>query len=158
MPVPQKKKVEPIRMPKIGKPGYRVTKMRDPTTNQRSLLFQIEYPKIDENFQPRHRFMSSFEQRIEPRDKNWQYLLFAAPPYDTIAFKIPNLEVEKDPESKTGYKIYWNWDRDKLVYTVRLFVFRFDCVIVRSGYLTVVVPSYVQEPTSCRKDARRGGS
>jgi len=120
--VPQqsKKKLQPIKMPKIGRPGYKVTKLRDAITNQRSLVFQIEYPKIEDGIQPRYRFMSSFEQRVEVRDKNYQYLLFAAPPYETIAFKIPNLEIEKDTESKTGYKIYWSWDAARLDYTFQV--------------------------------------
>lgn len=37
---------------------------------------------------PRHRFMSAYEQRIEPPDRRWQYLLMAAEPYETIAFKV----------------------------------------------------------------------
>jgi hypothetical protein len=49
---------------KIGRPGYRVTKQFDPETKQRSLLFQIEYPEIEDNTKPRHRFMSSYEQVI----------------------------------------------------------------------------------------------
>ena len=41
--------------------------------------------------QPRHRFMSAYEQKVDtPPDKNYQYLLFACEPYETIAFKIPN--------------------------------------------------------------------
>ena len=31
--------------------------------------------------------MSAYEQRVEPPDRQWQYLLFAAEPYETIAFK-----------------------------------------------------------------------
>ena len=35
-----------------------------------SLLFEIDYPEIDEGVQPRHRFMSAFEQRVRtaPRE------------------------------------------------------------------------------------------
>ena len=30
--------------------------------------------------------------KVEPPDRKWQYLLFAAEPYETIAFKVdPNL-------------------------------------------------------------------
>ena len=29
---------------KIGRPGYRVTKQKDPEAGQQSLLFQIDYP------------------------------------------------------------------------------------------------------------------
>jgi splicing factor 3A subunit 2 len=70
---------------KIGRPGYKVTKQRDPDSKQQSLLFQIDYPEIVDNLIPRHRFMSAYEQHIEPPDKKWQYLLFAAEPYETIA-------------------------------------------------------------------------
>ena len=37
--------------------------------------------------------MSAYEQRIEPPDKSWQYLLFAAEPYETIAFKVCFLKI-----------------------------------------------------------------
>lgn len=39
--------------------------------------------------------MSSYEQRKEPWDKHYQYLLFAAEPYEVIAFKVPTLEVDR---------------------------------------------------------------
>lgn len=60
------------------------------------MLFNVEYPEIVEGLQPRYRFMSAYEQRKEAPDKDWQYLLFAAEPYETIAFKIPNWDVDKD--------------------------------------------------------------
>jgi splicing factor 3A subunit 2 len=50
--------------------------------------FQIEYPEIEDGTKPRHRFMSSYEQRVQPWDKLYQYLLFAAEPYEIIAFKV----------------------------------------------------------------------
>jgi len=112
-----KKKVLIRKTPKIGRPGYRVTKQKDPETGQKSLLFYIEYPEIEPGGQPRHRFMSSFEQKIEPSDKNYQYLLFAAEPYETIGFKIPNKEIERDPS--TG-KFYYNWDREKSAFTLQI--------------------------------------
>ena len=90
---------------KIGRPGYKVTKQRCPETKQQSLLFQIDYPEIMEGLTPRHRFMSAYEQRIEPPDKKWQYLLFAAEPYETIAFKVPSREIDKN-ENK--FWTHWN--------------------------------------------------
>jgi splicing factor 3A subunit 2 len=113
-----KKKIIPRKTPKIGRPGYRVTKQIDPDIGQKSLLFQIEYPEIEENFQPRHRFMSAYEQRIEPPDKNYQYLLFAAEPYETIGFKIPNKEIERDP---TSGKFFYNWDKEKRIFTLQIY-------------------------------------
>ena len=51
-------------------------------------IFQIDYPEIVEGVAPRHRFMAAYEQKVEPPDKKWQYLLFAAEPYETIGFKV----------------------------------------------------------------------
>jgi len=90
---------------KIGRPGYKVTKQRCPDTKQQSLLFQIDYPEIMENLTPRHRFMSAYEQRIEPPDKKFQYLLFAAEPYETIAFKVPSREIDK---ADNKFWTHWN--------------------------------------------------
>ena len=59
------------------------------------LCLQIDYPEIEEGTKPRHRFMSAYEQRKEAQDKKYQFLLFAADPYEVIAFKIPNSEVDR---------------------------------------------------------------
>lgn len=56
---------------------------------------QIDYPEIAEGIMPRHRFMSAYEQRIEPPDRRWQYLLMAAEPYETIAFKVGPCRTER---------------------------------------------------------------
>ncbi|NP_001280430.1 splicing factor 3A subunit 2 [Acyrthosiphon pisum] len=73
-PAPEKPRVETKKFVKIGRPVYRVTKQKDAETGQQSLLFQIDYPEITDNVRPRHRFMSAYEQRIEPPDRKWQYL------------------------------------------------------------------------------------
>jgi splicing factor 3A subunit 2 len=99
------KQVEVKKFVKIGRPGYKVTKQRDPKTGQQSLLFQIDYPEMLENVLPRYRFMSAYEQHIEPPDKKWQYLLFAAEPYETIAFKVPSREIDK---SEDRFWTHWN--------------------------------------------------
>ncbi|EUB56399.1 Splicing factor 3A subunit 2 [Echinococcus granulosus] len=104
---PEKAKVEPKKFIKIGRPGYKVTKQKDPETGQQSMLFQIDYPEIADaaGVIPRHRFMSAYEQHVEPPDRKWQYLLFAAEPYETIAFKVRSREVDKDPKK---FWTYWN--------------------------------------------------
>lgn len=106
-PAPEKPRVELKKFVKIGRPGYRVTKQRDPDTSQQSLLFQIDYPEIADNIVPRHRFMSAYEQKVEPPDRKWQYLLFAAEPYETIAFKVPSREVDK---VENRFWTMWNKD------------------------------------------------
>jgi splicing factor 3A subunit 2 len=82
-----------------------VTKSRDMYTKQRSLTFEIDYPEAEEGIQPRHRFMSSYEQKVETADKNFQYLLFACDPYETVAFKIPNIPIDKNEG-----RFFTNWD------------------------------------------------
>jgi len=115
--LPQPKiKVQKKKTMKIGRPGYKVVKQRDPETGQKSLLFQIEFAEIDPNFIPKHRIMSAYEQKVEVPDKNYQYLLFAAEPYETIAFKIPNMEID---HNETKY--YVNWDKEKRLYTVQIY-------------------------------------
>ncbi|KAI3746179.1 hypothetical protein L6452_08602 [Arctium lappa] len=115
-PQPHKRKVNLRKTVKIGRPGYRVTKQFDPETKQRSLLFQIEYPEIEDNTKPRHRFMSSFEQRVQSFDKRYQYLLFAAEPYETIGFKVPSTEIDKSTP-----KFFSHWDPDSKMFTLQLY-------------------------------------
>jgi len=106
----------PRKTVKIGRPGYRVTKERDPETQQKALLFEVEYPEVQDKIKPRHRFMSAYEQKIEPPESKFQYLLFACEPYETISFKVPNMEVDKD-----GSKFYANWDKQRKVFTMQIF-------------------------------------
>ncbi|GAA0141105.1 hypothetical protein Leryth_000921 [Lithospermum erythrorhizon] len=115
-PQPHKLKISIRKSVKIGRPGYRVTKQFDHDTKQRSLLFQIEYPEIEDNVKPRHRFMSSFEQKIQPYDKRFQYLLFAADPYEIIAFKVPSIEIDKSTP-----KFFSHWDPDSKMFTLQLY-------------------------------------
>ncbi|XP_010543003.1 PREDICTED: splicing factor 3A subunit 2 [Tarenaya hassleriana] len=115
-PQPHKRKVNVLKTVKIGRPGYRVTKQYDPEMKQRSLLFQIEYPEIVDNKKPRHRVMSSYEQKIQPYDKRYQYLLFAAEPYDTIAFKVPSTEIDKSTP-----KFFSHWDPDSKMFTLQVY-------------------------------------
>lgn len=101
---------------RIGRPGYQITKQRDSETGQLSLLFQIKYPEIQAGLQPRHRFMSAFEQRREKPDGRYQYLLFAADPYETVGFKVPNKPVDRGEG-----RFYTHWDRKALVFTLQFY-------------------------------------
>lgn len=89
---------------KIGRPGYRITKIRDQVTRQQGLLFQLQYHEIGQGVMPKVRFMSAFEQRVDdPPDKNYQYMLVAAEPYETCGFKLQAREIDR-----TGDR-YWTW-------------------------------------------------
>ncbi|OQV15737.1 Splicing factor 3A subunit 2 [Hypsibius exemplaris] len=106
-PALEKARVDIRKFVKIGRPGYRVTKQKEPETAQQSLLFQVDYPEIADGIMPKHRFMSAFEQHHEAPDKNWQFLIFAAEPYETIAFKVPSREVDKTEE-----KFWTHWNKE----------------------------------------------
>jgi len=88
---------------KIGRPGYKITKTRDPLTRQLGLLFQLQYPEAAPGVKPRVRFMSAFEQKVDEPDKNYQYLLVAAEPYETCGFKLQAKEVDR----RDGR--FWTW-------------------------------------------------
>eukprot|EP01156_Anaeramoeba_ignava_P021478 Anaeramoba_ignava/c19126_g1_i2.p1 GENE.c19126_g1_i2~~c19126_g1_i2.p1 ORF type:complete len:159 (+),score=54.43 c19126_g1_i2:175-651(+) len=103
-------------IPKMGTPGYQVIKQIEPVTNQYSLLFQIEYPQIEKATKPYYRFMSPFEQKVETPDKKFQYLLFGAIRYETIAFKIPNIPIDRREGRLASF-----WDSDKKMYTLQVF-------------------------------------
>ncbi|GAA96642.1 uncharacterized protein L969DRAFT_90550 [Mixia osmundae IAM 14324] len=103
---------------KIGLPGYQATKIKDPESGQLGLLFQIFYPEIKPDSIPMHRFMSAYEQRIEAPSRDHQYLLIAAEPYQTIAFKVQSREIDHQPGK--GWK---HFDPDTKTYSLQfLFV------------------------------------
>ncbi|KAL5604336.1 hypothetical protein BROUX41_002309 [Berkeleyomyces rouxiae] len=100
---------------KIGRPGYKVTKIRDPTTRQHGLLFQLQYPDAPLETQPKWQVMNAFTQRIEEPDKDFQYLLVAAEPYETVGFKIPARELDRRDERQFAF-----WDPDSKEYWVQI--------------------------------------
>lgn len=118
IPIPvQQKKLEKKRVfQKIGRPGYKITKLKDAESNQRSILFEIEFPEIAKDIIPRYRVMSCYEQKIEAPDENYQYVIFAGEPYENISFKIPNLEIDNSDD-----KYYCNWNNEKKIYSVQLY-------------------------------------
>ncbi|WBW72726.1 U2 snRNP-associated protein Sap62 [Schizosaccharomyces osmophilus] len=99
---------------KIGRPGYKASKIRDPETGQFGLRFQLKYPDIQLNVRPRYRIMSAYEQRVEAPDRKFQYLVVAAEPYESVAFKINAHEIDRSPGR---FWTYW----DAPTYTIQFF-------------------------------------
>ena len=60
---------------KIGRPGYRVTKVRDIDTGKEGMLVQDHLPQVKAGVLPRRRFMSAWEQKKEMPDEAYQYLV-----------------------------------------------------------------------------------
>jgi splicing factor 3A subunit 2 len=107
---------------KIGRPGYRVTKVRDTDTGKEGMMVQVHLPQIKPGVVPRRRIMSAWEQKREPPNKAYQYLIVAAEPYETIAFRIPAREIE-DEADDAGYWNWSHWDPDTKQYSFQ-FMFR----------------------------------
>lgn len=140
---------------KIGRPGYRVTKQFDPESKTRSLLFQIDFPEIEEGERPRHRFMSAIEQKKETTDWGYQYLLFAADPYETVCFKVPNWEVDKGSSSSggggdAGSKFFNHWDPDGKVYSLQV-------PFKKGGQRATLAPPPPPPPSSAMGTGAGGG-
>lgn len=100
---------------KIGRPGYKIMKLRDPENGTLGLLFQLYYPDSRPEVRPLHRFMSAFEQRAEPPNKLYQYLVVACEPYETVAFKIPAKELDRGEK-----KFFTHWDPDSRLFVLQL--------------------------------------
>lgn len=100
---------------RIGRPGYRITKVRDPNTRQNGILFNVSYPDITPGITPKVRFMSAYEQKVEEPDPSYQYIIFAGEPYETIAVKLQAREVDRR-EGK-----FWTWfDEDSKTFWCQL--------------------------------------
>lgn len=102
-------------MVKIGRPGYKITKIRDPLTRQNGLLFQLQYPEITPDTVPRIRFMSAYEQKVEEPDKDYQFMLVYAEPYEICGFKLQAREVDRTSGR------FWSWfDEDQKEFWIQL--------------------------------------
>ncbi|KAH0789034.1 putative splicing factor 3A subunit 2 [Histomonas meleagridis] len=102
------------KQPKIGDPAFNIFKNKNPTGSL-TILFELTYDQIRKNTSPRYRIMSAFEQRVDSPDPNYQYVVFAAQPYNTVAFKIPNLPILED-------QIIHDWKPSEHIYTFQVTV------------------------------------
>ena len=105
--------------PKIGIPAYRVVRQKE---SDKSLIFEVDYPEIlveDGVIQkPKYRLMSTFEQRKEPVDERYQYLLIGGQPFEVIGFKIPSAAIKFLGDSKEDRKLFEQWDDERRQYRV----------------------------------------
>ncbi len=124
---------------KIGRPGYRVTKIRDPDTRKEGLLVLVHLPNIKDGVIPRRRFMSAWGAEKGASQQGLPVLdcallvrfscvvslrssQVAAEPYETITFRIPAREIEDEDEDTTGWN-WTHWDPDTKQYNFQ-FMFR----------------------------------
>ena len=79
---------------KIGKPGYKLTKIKNSQSGNNSILIEIEFPEIRSSIVPKFKILSTHEQKIEPINDKFQFVVIAAEPYENIAFKVPNYAID----------------------------------------------------------------
>jgi splicing factor 3A subunit 2 len=80
------------------------------------LLFQLQYPDAAPGAPaPKWQVMNAFTQHVEEPDRNYQYLLVAAEPYETVGFKIPARELDKREDRQFDY-----WDADAKEYWLQV--------------------------------------
>jgi splicing factor 3A subunit 2 len=101
---------------KIGKPVYKVNKIRDPINLQKGLLFTLKFDHIKDDVQPLYKFLPSNKTQKEEPDSKYQYLIISAEPYDNIGFKIPNEKIDTSGNSLWNY-----WDPDTKEYCLQFF-------------------------------------
>jgi len=98
-------------------PGYKVMKFYEKSTDEKVVLCELEYKFLVNDEIPDFRFISSFEQNIEPKNSNYIYLVIACPNYKTVGLKIPNLVIS----NKSPYSFsHWNTKRKTLLISIVL--------------------------------------
>jgi splicing factor 3A subunit 2 len=101
---------------KVGKPVFRCMQVRSRSTGLEGFLVHVEYARIAPGVTPLFRFMSAFEQRVEVPDSNFQYMVVAAEPYASIAFRLPNR-----PILLSGEEHFEHWDAARKTFTLQFF-------------------------------------
>jgi len=123
---------------KIGKPGYKVMKIRHPISNEIGLLINVKFDKLNNHEIPNYRFMSCFETNLDKvKNGNYQYLIISGDPYENIGFKIPSKEIyrnddgdddddDDDDDNGNGNndinnKFFTFWDKDTKEFYIQFF-------------------------------------
>jgi len=113
---------------KIGKPSYKVVKIRHPETHQLGLLVTVKYPQIAVD-EPFFAFMNYYELTSKNQNavvssidkvnsdgepENFQYLVISAEPYENVCLIVPSeREIDKPSDSSQMSDTYWwYWDGD----------------------------------------------
>lgn len=136
--------VEKRHWPKIGRPSYKVTKIRHPESLRCGILVQVQLPRITAN-EPFFRLMSYYElsaknqnvsksfllrEKLEYDDDEdldptkFQYLVISAEPYENVAIAFPVLkQIDKPAGEEVSSNYWWYWDEDSREYFLQ-FLFK----------------------------------
>jgi splicing factor 3A subunit 2 len=116
----------------IGPPqvDIKVDAIGDSRTSSR-IMFTVHYPLVSTGettsvttqdgttvtaslSRPMHRWLNTFEQRVEARDESKQYLVFACDPYQTVAYAFPAkgllIATPENTDPRDVQRYYCRWD------------------------------------------------
>lgn len=102
----------------IGKPDYKIHKIKHPTTNNKGLRIEINLKDLKADTLPMYRLMSCFEQKKEEPNPNYQYLIVSCEPYQNICFKIPGDTIDL---SSIDMKMWDFFNQDDKMYYIQFF-------------------------------------
>lgn len=109
--------VEKRQFVKIGTPGYQISKIRHPLTEQMGLTVVVKFSKLAPGIKPLYRFMSYFEQHVDSVEETneeevhkYQYLVISGEPYENICIKVPNQRINRSENESVGLWDYWDED------------------------------------------------
>ena len=105
---------EKVRYVRIGNPDYKIN-VDEKEAAHPIIKIEVDYQGIITNQKPSFRLANPFEQKMEKPDQEFNYLLIAANPYNTICVKIPNAE---DTEA---FHIEPFWDSKTLKYILIIY-------------------------------------
>lgn len=117
---------------KIGRPQFKVTKIRDTKTLRMGMLVHVQLPKITVR-EPFFRLMSyheltqknqnvagsflhrekhDYETEDDLDPSKWQYVVVSAEPYENIAVALPLAKIIEKPKEGMADNFWWFWDED----------------------------------------------
>ncbi|ONH72130.1 Pre-mRNA-splicing factor sap62 [Pichia kudriavzevii] len=85
-------------------------------TLNKGLIIVAKFENIKVDVTPMYKFLASSEQKKEPEDPSFQYLVLSAEPYENIAIKIPSDKIDFSND-----KIWDYWDPDTKEYCLQFF-------------------------------------
>ncbi|KAL6449566.1 sap62 Pre-mRNA-splicing factor sap62 [Candida maltosa Xu316] len=120
--------VEKRHWKKIGKPTYKITKIRDPdslkiTVDEPMFKIMSYHELTSKNQNNCLKFIEKTKEELseeeddddtENLEKKYQYLVISAEPYDNVAIIIPSHKKIDKPreENKMSDSYWWHWDID----------------------------------------------
>lgn len=91
-----------------GRPTFRYRVESDPTVHECKVWFEINFPNVPEGSRPLYRWLSTWEQLVEPSDASVVYLVVAAEGYESISFKFPAKLQRRAGGDVPGEMAHWD--------------------------------------------------